>query len=42
MKTSGEALLKSDRGSERSTGSVPGLEPAPTKHTKLIAWVIQS
>ncbi len=38
MKTTGEALVKTVRSSERSA-SVPGLEPAPTKHAKLIAWV---
>ena len=39
MKTTGDALLKSGRSSERSAASIPGLDPAPTRHAKLIAWV---
>ena len=37
MKTS-EALVRAKDSGERS-GSIPGLEPAPTKHAKLVAWV---
>ncbi len=37
MKTS-EALVRAKDSGERSS-SVPGLEPAPTKNAKLIAWV---
>jgi phosphoenolpyruvate carboxykinase (GTP) len=37
MTTTGGALLKSGSSNERST--IPGLEPAPTRHRKLIEWV---
>src|SRR5215510_13222764 len=38
MKTSAEALVASKASASR-TSSIPGLDPAPTKHRKLVEWV---
>src|SRR5262245_32697765 len=37
MTTTGDAVLKSGLTKERTT--IPGLEPAPTRHRKLVEWV---
>src|SRR5690606_23877276 len=39
MKTSGSALLDSSRMQAPEQTSIPGLDQAPTRHTRLIAWV---
>ena len=38
MNTS-EAVVVKPKTSASASGSIPGLEPAPTRHAKLIAWV---
>ena len=38
MKTS-EALVRAAKEFGEQGSTIPGLEPAPTKHAKLIAWV---
>ena len=39
MTTTGGAVLKSSRTERTDSASIPGLEPAPTRHAKLVAWV---
>jgi phosphoenolpyruvate carboxykinase (GTP) len=39
MTTTGAALVKSKDAQGVTSGALPGLEPAPTKHAKLVAWV---
>jgi phosphoenolpyruvate carboxykinase (GTP) len=39
MKPTGEALLATKSSVDRKTSSVPGLDPAPTNHKRLVEWV---
>ena len=33
------APLKSKNSASNASGAIPGLEPAPTRHARLVAWV---
>ena len=38
MKTASEALV-ANKVASKTASSIPGLDPAPTKHAKLVQWV---